>query len=202
MSRLSKLDKFNDLMFSDISSITDMTEVERNQLLRYRFAFTILLENPSCSDVELRDNLMMQYEISQSQAYRDISNMKVILPNIRNAGKEWIRYVVNEELKCAIKLAKEAGKIKETILAVSALAKYNRLDQDDADEMPWDEIIPTGIEPTSDPSVLDITPLQDERAEIKRLYEKYTGEIELDALVYNTDPDERKEEDLFQPAST
>jgi len=202
MSRPSKLDKFNELMFSDIGSITDMTETERNQLLRYRFAFTILLENPSYSDVTLRDNLMLQFGISQSQAYRDISNLKIILPNIRNAGKEWIRYVVNEELKNAIKAAKDAGKLKERIMAISALAKFNRLDQEDTEEMPWDEIIPTGIEPTSDPSVLDITPLQDEKAEIKRLFEKYAGEIELDSLSYQTETDDRKEEDIFQPATT
>jgi hypothetical protein len=50
MSRKQNLDKFQELMFRDLDEITGMTEAERAQLLRYRFAFSILLENPSTQD--------------------------------------------------------------------------------------------------------------------------------------------------------
>jgi hypothetical protein len=199
MSRKTNLDKFQELMFRDISEITDLDHVERQQLIRYRFAFTQLLDNPSKEDTILRDDLMNEFGISQSQAYRDISNMKVILPNIRNAGKEWIRYIVNEELKAAIKFARDNAKPKEWIAAISALAKYNKLDQDEAEAMPWDEIIPTPIEPTSDPRVLGIEPLKDEAATIKKLLEKYKGDIEIEDIEYEDFSDEHaKEKDIFQ----
>ncbi len=199
MSRKTNLDKFQDLMFKDISEITDLTVIERQQLIRYRFAFTQLLDSPSKEDTILRDELMNEFGISQSQAYRDISNMKVILPNIRNAGKEWLRYIVNEELKKAIQDAKTAGNLKERINAINSLAKYNKLDQDEAEEMPWDEIIPTPIDPTSDPTVLGITPLDDEAATIARLLQKYKGDIEIEDIDYEDLTNEhRKEKDIFQ----
>jgi hypothetical protein len=202
MSRKNNLDKFQEIMFADLKDIDFLSEVERAQVLRYRFAFTESLENPSIADNLLRDMLMENFKISMSQAYRDISNIKIILPNIRNAGKEWIRYVVNEELKEAIKACKDAGdeKLKERIMAIDKLAKYNKLDQDDAEELPWDDIIPVPIEPTSDPTVLKIKPLENKEEEIRKMYEKYLGEIEIEEVEYQdiTEPDERKETDLFQ----
>ncbi len=198
MSRKQNLDKMHDLMFQDIDLIPGITELEKSQLLRYRYAFSMLLEKPSLEDTKLRDGLMSNFFISQSQAYRDISNMKIILPNIRNAGKEWIRYIVNEELKAAIQAAKDKDKLKERILAIAALAKYNKLDQDEAEEMPWDEIIPVPIEPTSDPTVLGIKPLENKEEIIRKLYEKYKGDIEIDDVDYEDLKDEPKQEDLFQ----
>lgn len=198
MSRKNNLDKFQELMFRDIDELTTLTPVERDQLIRYRFAFTMLLESPSTADSVLKDSLMCEYKISQSQAYRDIANMKVILPNIRNAGKEWVRYVVNEELKSAIKEAKDTGKLKERILAVAALAKYNRLDQVDEEELPWDDIIPVPIEPTSDPTVLGIKPLENKQEEIRKLIEKYKGEIEIEDITHEDINNAGKEEDIFQ----
>lgn len=192
MSRKQNLDKFQELMFRDLDEITGMTEAERAQLLRYRFAFSILLENPSTQDTLLRDSLISEFGISQSQAYRDISNMKVILPNIRNAGKEWIRYIVNEELKKAIADAVAQGKLKERILAISALAKYNKLDQDEAEELPWHEIIPIGIEPVNDPTVLDALPVTQD--EIDALYKKYSNDIEI--AQYEDVKDDKKEDIL------
>ena len=199
MSRKANLDKFHDLMFSDIHEIVGLTEIEKHQLLRYRFAFTLLLETPSLEDTKLRDMLMSEYGISQSQAYRDISNMKIILPNIRNAGKEWIRYVVNEELKKAIADATTNGKLKERILAISALAKYNKLDQDEAEELPWDELIPTPIEPPNDPTVLGITKLENEDELIQKLLKKYKDEIEIEDVQFEDISDDNSEqENIFQ----
>ena len=184
MSRKTNLDKFQAVMFEDMDKIDNLTKPERDQLLRYRYAFSVCLENPSISDNLLRDQLIKEFKISRSLAYLDIANIKVILPNIKNAGKEWIRYIVNEELKEAIAQCKLAGDdlMKERIAAIDKLAKYNKLDQADQDEMPWDEIIPVGIEPTSDPTVLGVTPMKNKEEEISKLIEKYRGEIEIEDI--------------------
>ena len=200
MSRKSNLDKFQSVMFDDMSTLDHLTVTERDQVLRYRFAFTILLENPSLSDKLLRDYLMVEFKICSSQGYNDIINIKIILPNIRNAGKEWIRYVVNEELKDIIAKCKLGGDdlMKERILAVDKLAKYNKLDQEDNEEMPWDDIIPVGIEPTSDPSVLGIAKMKNKEEEIKRLIEKYKGEIEIEDIEYQDISDDGTKESILQ----
>ncbi|MBL7971284.1 MAG: hypothetical protein JNL03_07170 [Prolixibacteraceae bacterium] len=195
MSRKCNLDKFRDVLFSDISEDKTLLPVERDQLKRYRAAFHLSLENPSMPDKKLRDFLMNEFGIEQSQAYRDIGNIRILLGNVRNAGKEWVRYLVNETLKEAITKANGAGtkKLKELIAAAGMLGKYNRLDKEDALEIPWDEIIVQDIEPTSDPTVLSgkVKPLKNKEEEIRKMYEKYKGEIELDYSDYEeVDKDE------------
>lgn len=205
MSRISNLEKFKDYLFEDIDEIhvlmriPNLSLAERNLILRFRFCFSRLLEKPSLQDKKLRDDLMNEYNISESQAYRDIADIKIFLPNIRAAGKEWIRYVVNEELKEAIQDAKDSDMLRERIEAIKALAKYNKLDQDDGEELPWDKIIPIPIEPTTDPTVLGIQPIKNLDNEIKKLIDKYKGEIEIEDIEYqDIDDRDRQEENLLQ----
>ena len=186
MPRKPALDKYHDVLFKDFDEMEHLTPAEQNQLKRYRFCFSQSLENPSLPDKELRDYLINEFAISQTQAYTDIQNMRVLLGNIRNAGKEWIRYLVNETLKEAIETAKAAGpkRLKELIMAADKLGKYNRLDKEDAEELPWEEILPQSIEPTTDPTVLKIKPLENKEEEIRKMYEKYKGEIEIEDIGY------------------
>jgi len=204
MNRKSKLEKYKDYLFEDLDEISVLMKIpnlslaERNLILRFRFAFTRLLETPSLQDKKLRDDLMNEFDISESQAYRDIADIKIFLPNFKAAGKEWIRYVVNEELKEAIQDAKEDGKLRERIEAIKALGKYNKLDQDDGEELPWDAIVPVEIEPTTDPSVLGIKAIPNLDNEIKKLYEKYKSEIEIEDIDFTDVEDDGQEKDILQ----
>lgn len=185
MSNTTNLDKFHDVFFSDFDE-QKLTKDERQILMRYRSIFTLSLERPSIQDVELRDYLMTEYGISQTQAYRDICNIRVLLGHVQNAGKEWVRYIVNETLKKAIEDAKLLGPkgIKLMIMAADKLGKYNRLDKEDSVEIPWDDIIPQSIEPTTDPTVLGIKPLENKEEAIRKMYEKYREEIEIEDVDY------------------
>lgn len=192
MSEKIMLDKFRDVMFSDLDEM-ELSKDERAALKRYRAIFTLSLENPSIPDVELRDYLMSEHGISMRQAYRDIDNVRVLLGNVRNAGKEWVRYIVNETMKKAIEDAKKMGNkgIKLMIMAADKLGKYNKLDREDAEELPWDEIIPQSIEPTSDPTVLGVKKLENRDAEIRRLLEKYRDDIEIETVNFEPVNDEQ-----------
>ena len=203
MSRKNNLDKFQEVMFADKMDISHLSPVEQMQVVRYRFAFTQCLETPSIADNILRDQLISEFGISQSQAYRDIANIKIILPNIKAAGKEWIRYIVTEELKEAIREAKLAGPdfLKERIMAIDKLGKYNKLDQDEGEELPWDDIVPITIEPTSDVTVMGAIPMENAEEEIRKLYEKYKGDIEIEDVEYQDLTDINNagdEEDILQ----
>ncbi len=190
MSRPTNLEKFHNVLFVDFDE-TQLTLDEKEMLKRYRAIFTLTLENPSMTDTKLRDYLMEQFGVNMATAYRDLGNVRILLGNVQNAGKEWIRYIVNETLKKAIEDAKSMGKngIKLMIMAADKLGKYNRLDKEDATELPWDEIIPQQIEPTTDPTVLGIKPLKNKEEEIRRMYEKYREEIEIEDI--NCEPAEQ-----------
>ncbi|MDR2126624.1 MAG: hypothetical protein LBP63_07330, partial [Prevotellaceae bacterium] len=73
-----------------------------------------------------------------------------LLGNVRNAGKEWHRHRVNSLLEKAAQMAIE-GDVKEaTALAKIAMAliKNNKLDMDEGEELPYDEIVPPAFEPS------------------------------------------------------
>jgi hypothetical protein len=194
MPRKPALDKYHDVLFKDLDEIEHLTPAERKQLTRYRLAFSESLENPTLPDTELRDLLMNSFGISATQAYIDIQNVRILLGNVRNAGKEWVRYLVNETLKKAIEDAKELGPkgIKLVIMAANTLGKYNMLDREDAAELPWEDIIPQTIEPTSDPTVIGGKKLANKEEEIRKMYEKYKGEIEIEFTDYEEIGNERK----------
>ena len=191
MSRKPNLDKFHDVLFKDFDEQQHLTLMEREQMKRFRFAFSQSLENPSVPDTKLRDFLMNEFGVSKSQAYQDIANTRILLGNVRNAGKEWVRYLVTETLKEAITACKLKNKWKEVILATHVLGKYNKLDKDDAMQYPWEEILPIPIEPTNDVTVLKVKPLENKEEEIRRMYEKYKGEIDIEDIGYEEVTDER-----------
>jgi hypothetical protein len=193
MSRKANLDKFHDVLFNDFDEQVHLSVYEQQQLKRYRFAFSQSLENPSIPDSKLRDFLMNEFGISQSQAYYDIANTRILLGNVRNAGKEWIRYLVTETLKEAIEACRKKKKWKEVILATHVLGKYNKLDKEDSNEFPWEEILPIPIEPTNDVTVLKVKPLENKEEEIRKMYEKYKGEIDIEDIGYEEVSDERND---------
>ena len=180
------MDKYYDVLFRDFDETKHLTPAERDRLKRYRSAFTLSLEQPSIPDTELCNFLTEEFAISRSQAYVDLGNIRILLGNIKNAGKEWIRYLVNEELKAVIEEARDLGKkgLDKRINAAAVLARYNRLDKEDQPELPWEELIPQSIEPTSDPTVLKIKPLDNKEETIRNLYEKYKGDIEIEYTDY------------------
>lgn len=196
MGRNTNLEKFRKVLFEDFDEITGLSPTELNQLTRIRSIFSISLENPSTPDLYLRDYLKSEFDISDTQAYRDIGNMRVLLPNVQHAAKAWHQYLVNEELKQVIGICKLHGAkyLKEWIYATDKYAKYNKLHKDDAMQLPWEEIKPQSIEPTNDVTILGVKPLENKEEEIKKMYEKYKGDIEIDDIEFEevkTPDDER-----------
>lgn len=183
------LERFRTVLFENVKEST-LKGNEYQQLIRYRDAFTQSLDNPLIRDIELRDYLINKYRISERQAYRDLANIRILLGNVRNAGKEWIRYLVIEGLKDAANRAKLACKIKEEIMALDKLAKYNRLDKEDMEELPFDKIIPVDWETTTDVTVLGTKPIENLDQEIAKLYKKYIDEIEIEDIDYQEVDDE------------
>jgi hypothetical protein len=197
MLKKNIIDKMNSLLFDPVPK--SMNEQEQKMLMRYRDAYTYWLENPLLSDMEIRDYLMNNYEISKTQAYRDIVNIKLLLGNVREAGKEWHRYRVNNLLEKAAQMAIE-GDVKEAT-AISkvamALIKNNKLDIDEGEELPYDEIIPPSFEPVSDPTVIGLKPVENLRERVEKMKQKFIGEIEITDIQFEETDNERKEATVF-----
>jgi len=173
----TNLDLARQGLFADRSNLTPG---QQEMVQRYEAAFAIWLNNPVYSDREMTIYLMSTFGISYRQAHRDIGEIKYLLGNVTNARKEWQRYKVISMLDEAYRMAKDQENPKEMISAADKLGKYTQLDQADAKEIPWDEIIPQNFEPTDDPTVIGLKPVKNLDERIKRLKQKFGAMIEIE----------------------
>lgn len=175
-----------------------LNDKENEIFARIRAVFTVRIENPMKSDAEIRDMLMNEFGISKSQAYRDIADTNLCLGNIKTAGKEWQRYRANKivEDAYAAAVAGDHKTAKSLVLIANSLVKINRLDVDEGEHIPWDELVPQNFEPTTDPTVIGLKPIENLREKIEALKRKYIDDISVD--IDYEESNERKKEDIFQ----
>lgn len=129
---------------------------------------------------------MNEFDISKAQAYRDIANVKICLGNIKAAGKEWQRYRANSILDEAYKAAidGDSKQSKSLTLIANAMVKVNRLDVNEGEQIPWEEVIPQNFEPSSDPTVIGLKPIENLRERIAVLKKKYIDDITVEDVEY------------------
>jgi hypothetical protein len=162
---------------AEINLTVDELEIKK----RYMAVITKLLTDPLIPDKQIVNFLKNTFNIEKTQAYKDIGAIKSILGNIKNAGKEWSRYMVIEGLKNCIQKARTSGKIEAEIIALDKLGKYTKLDKEDEELMPWESLIPPDFEMTDDISILDESlSIKDVDNKRDKLRAKYNSAIDVD----------------------
>ncbi len=150
------------------------------QLIKMRLerGFTFWLENPHLPEVKIVNFLQNTCGISRSQAYTDLKNIKYLLGNIRNASKEWYRHMVIEMCRSAYSIAKIKRDAKAMALAADKIGKYAKLDKDEDDPLPWDQLIPPNFEPKPDVNILGIKPVSNLEEHRRKLRQKYLAKYD------------------------
>jgi len=197
MPRPSTLEICRQHLYSDIDQIP---AAYRERITRLRVAYTYWYEFPTKTETDIRDHLMNEFEVVKSTAYEDIQVIKVLLGDIKNPSKEWIRFQVNAMLDAAYKLAKKQKDPKAMTMAADKKGKYNMIDQADAQQLPFEEIVPQQFEPTDDPTVLGLKKDPDIREKKRKMLEKYNSEIEIIDVPYEemiSDATDTEKEDLL-----
>ena len=180
MSKVPTIEKFKDRLFDDLDTL-EATDNEKKQILIYRYLLTQRLEKPYVTNAQLAEFLRNNFGItSVGQAYRYIGHVELLVGNIRTSEKAWNRYLVVETLKDVIQRATIEGDFKAMVAAADKLGKYTRLDQEDQDPLPWDELKPQPIEFVTDPSVLGLDKVENPRALIEKVRKKYMDEVEVE----------------------
>ncbi len=197
MPRPTTLEICRKNLYADIDQVP---ESYRERIKRIRVAYTLWYEFPTKQEADIRDHLLNEFGICKSTAYEDIQIIKILLGDINNPRKEWIRYQVNTMLDNAYTLAEKQRDPKAMVMAADKKGKYNMLDKPDAEPLPFDEIVPQPFEPTDDPTPLGIKKDPNIRDKKRKMLEKYMNEIEIvdvayEEIIRNEDSD--REEDLF-----
>lgn len=148
------------------------TVIERIHRLRGLYAYW--LQFPQKFDQDIVQYDMAMFKVGKSQAYDDLHLVRLILGNLQQASKDFMRWKINQDLEQDLKAARRAGDHRSVAAIEKNRILNNRTDKEDELELEFDKIIPQHFVPVDDPTVLGIKRLPDLRNRIRELVKKYS----------------------------
>lgn len=161
--------------------------VER--LLRIRAMYNWFISNPDSKDKEFVDESIYRYGVSKTLAYDDLRVIKSVLPHITQASRDYHRWKYNEMILETYQMAKKRKDTKTMERAATSYAKFNNVNVEDEQSVPYDLIVVQPFTATQDPTVLGIKPIPNIDKKITELIAKYRAEsIDIDDIEFE-EPD-------------
>ncbi|MBE6324613.1 MAG: hypothetical protein E7074_06505 [Bacteroidales bacterium] len=161
------------------------TSDEVAHVLRLREMYSWFISNPDSRDRQFIAQEKDRYGIGTTQAYADLAIVKMLLPLLSSASRDFHRYRANEMLLETYRMAKARKDTKTMERAAASYAKYNRVDLEDEQVLPYDMIVVQPFTATSDPTVLGLKPIPNLQQKIDKLLAKYRAEtIDIEDIEY------------------
>ena len=183
-----------------------------DKVLRVREMYNWFIANPDGTDREFVNELVQRHDVSKVTAYSDLAVVKAMLPLLAAASRDFHRWRFNEMIMNTYKMAQKRKDTKTMERAAASYAKYNRVDLEDEQVMPYEMIVVQPFTATPDPCVLGIKPIPNIQRKISDMIKKYRAEtidigdvefeepdLELDSLfpLNNNTQNNDGEEDLL-----
>ena len=169
-----------------------------DKVLRVRDMYNWCIANPDAKDRQFVEQELSRYDISKVVAYSDLAIVKTLLPTLTTASRDFHRWRYNEMILETYQMAKKRKDTKTMEKAASSYAKYNRIDLEDEQAMPYEMIVVQPFTATSDPTVLGIKPIPNINDKIKAMLNKYRAEtIDIEDITF--EEADLEEESLFPP---
>ena len=169
-----------------------------DKVLRVRGMYNWCIANPDAKDRQFVEQELSRYDISKVVAYSDLAIVKTLLPTLASASRDFHRWRYNEMILETYQMAKKRKDTKTMEKAASSYAKYNRIDLEDEQAMPYEMIVVQPFTATSDPTVLGIKPIPNINDKIKAMLNKYRAEtIDIEDITF--EEADLEEESLFPP---
>lgn len=185
-----------DLFTSEDELRDKYDEITVQRVLRIRALYCYLISNPDAKDRQCIEHDVSVYGISQSSAYNDLAIIKALLPMLSKASRDFHRWRANEMLLETYRKAKELKDTKTMEKAASSYAKYNRVDLEDEQILPYEEIVVQPFTATDDPTPLGIKPIPNIQERIKKMLDKYIAES-IDIQDVEFEECDLEEDELF-----
>ena len=153
-----------------------LPQVAIDRLLRLRQMYNWFISNPESKDKEFVDEAISRFSISKTLAYDDLKIIKSVLPHITEASRDYHRWKYNEMILETYQMAKKRKDTKTMERAATSYAKFNNVNVEDEQSVPYDMIVVQPFTATDDPSVLGIKPIPNIEKKIAALIDKYRAE--------------------------
>ena len=169
-----------------------------DKVLRVRDMYNWCIANPDAKDRQFVEQELSRYDISKVVAYSDLAIVKTLLPTLATASRDFHRWRYNEMILETYQMAKKRKDTKTMEKAASSYAKYNRIDLEDEQAVPYEMIVVQPFTATSDPTVLGIKPIPNINDKIKAMLNKYRAEtIDIEDITF--EEADLEEDSLFPP---
>ena len=170
------------------------------RVLRIREEYNWFLSNPDAKDRQFVEAVTSRHGINKTQAYADLAIIKALLPHLAQASRDFHRYRYNEMILETYQMARKRKDTKTMEKAASSYAKFNRVDLEDEQAVPYDLIVVQPFTATDDPSVLGIKPMPRLQERIQELLHKYQAEnIDIEDIEF--EEADLEESALFPPTT-
>lgn len=147
-----------------------------DKVLRVREMYNWFISNPDGTDREFVAEVCQRHGIHRTTAYSDLAVVKSLLPMLGSASRDFHRWRTNEMLIATYKMAEKRKDSKTMERAATAYGKLNRVDLEDEQAIPLDQILWQPFTATDDPRVLGIEPIPNIQSKIDAMIEKYRKE--------------------------
>ena len=147
-----------------------------DKVLRVREMYNWFITNPDGTDREFVAEVCQRHAIHRTTAYSDLTVVKSLLPMLGSASRDFHRWRTNEMLIATYKMAEKRKDSKTMERAATAYGKLNRVDLEDEQAIPLDQILVQPFTATDDPRVLGIEPIPNIADKISAMIEKYRKE--------------------------
>ena len=186
----------HDLFTPEAELRTKYVEAQVAHVLRLREMYNWYLSNPDAHDRQFIDECRSRYQLSKSQSYEDLALIKRLLPALSTASRDFHRWKANEMLLETYRMAKARKDTKTMEKAASSYAKYNRVDLEDEQAVPYDDIVVQPFTATTDPTVLGLVPIPNLQKRIDALLKERSGESrDIEDITY--EEADLEEDELF-----
>ena len=153
------------------------------RVVRLRALYTYWCRFSSKSTRDIVEFDILQFKVGESQAYDDMTILKVIVGNLQESSKKFWRWRINQMLEDDRKAAKRDGDHRAVAAIEKNFIKNNMTDKEDTPDLAYDKIVPLEIVPTDDPTVIGIKKIPDLRGKVRKMLKKYDGDIEYADIV-------------------
>ena len=167
------------------------------RLHRIRGLYAYWLQFPDKFERDIMQQDMALFNVGRAQAYDDVRLVQIILGNMQQASRNFMRWKINQDLEQDLKAARRSQDHRAVASIEKVRVLNNRTDKEDEPDTAYDRIPLFGVTFTSNPSALNIPGYDNEallRKDINTMNKRYDREIEKEKEKEYTDYEEVEED--------
>jgi len=151
------------------------------RLHRLRGLYAYWLQFPDKFERDILQQDISRFGVGRAQAYDDVRLVQILLGNMQQATRNFMRWKINQDLEADLRAARRQGDYRSVASLEKVRVLNNRTDKEDEPETNYDRIPLFGVVFTSNPSALNIPGYDNEaslRKDIIAMNKRYSREIE------------------------